>query len=303
MSDPGLAIFATPKAFHGHIGMIQRNAIGSWMRVEPMPEIFLFGEQEGTAEIAAEMGVRHLPGIACNEFGTPLLSDLLERAQELTRATRLCYVNCDVILLPEFFDAVVSVSTRFPKFLCVAERLNIDVTAPLEFDGNWQKRFRDEVVSRGYAGHASAIDVFAFQRDVYTEVPPLVLGRAWFDQWLIKSARVRNIPVVDLSRVAKAIHQNHEYLHIEGGQRGAYWGEEALRNLAIYGGVPHVYTLLDVTHELMENGRIARVRFRRRKAALEEWFWKTVIAPTAGVRKKIGLRRKRAIQEDRTAKA
>lgn len=28
-----LTIFATPKPFQGHVGIIQRNAIGSWVRL------------------------------------------------------------------------------------------------------------------------------------------------------------------------------------------------------------------------------------------------------------------------------
>jgi len=92
-----------------------------------------------------------------------------------------------------------------------------------------------------------------FLPNTFTNVPALTLGRACFDQWLIKDARTRGIPVVDITRVARAIHQNHEYLHIDGGQQGAYWGEEARRNLAIYGGVPHTHTLLDVSHELSED--------------------------------------------------
>ena len=45
--------FAMPKAFRGHVGMIQRNAIGSWLRLTPRPEILLFGDDEGIAEFAA----------------------------------------------------------------------------------------------------------------------------------------------------------------------------------------------------------------------------------------------------------
>jgi predicted ATPase len=95
-----------------------------------------------------------------------------------------------------------------------------------------------------------------------------------------------------MTQLARAIHQNHDYGHIAGGQKGAYWGEEARRSLAIYGGVPHAFTLLDVTHELLPSGRIRRVHFRREAAAVHEWLWKTVIQPTSGLRGKLGLKRK-----------
>src|ERR1700683_3208554 len=61
-----LTIFATPKKFDGHIGLIQRNAIASWIRMNPAPEVILFGTDPGTAEVAGEFGLRHVPSVKCN---------------------------------------------------------------------------------------------------------------------------------------------------------------------------------------------------------------------------------------------
>jgi hypothetical protein len=299
---PTLTILAVPKAFHGHIGVIQRNAIASWKNLKPCPDIRLYGAEEGLAECASDLGVRHETEIARNEFGTPMLDDLFARARNFTQTPLLCYVNSDIILLQEFLDAVTTVHKHFPQFLAVAHRLNIDLGESIDFSLGGEQKLRREVLLKGAPGNHTAIDLFVFPPNTYANVPPLVLGRAWFDQWLIKDARARKIPVVDVTRIARAIHQNHEYLHIAGGQQGAYWGEEARRNLAIYGGVPHTHTLLDVSHELREDGRIQPVRFRRERVALERWFWKTCIEPTAGVRRKLGLSRS-ALKKDRTANA
>lgn len=290
MSKASLTILAMPKPFCGHIGMIQRNAITSWTKLRPRPEIYLFGQEEGVSELAGELQIHHSNEIARNEFGTPLLDDLLRRAREFAGTPLLCYVNSDIILLQEFVDAVSVIHAKFPRFLAVAYRLNIDVQEPLDFAADGENKLRQEIMPNGAAGNPTAIDVFVFPPDVYQQVPPLALGRAWFDQWLIKDARRQNIPVVDITQVARAIHQNHEYRHIAGGQQGAYWGEEARRSLEIYGGVPHAFTLLDVTHELLAEGRIRRVRFRRARAAVREWMWKNLVQSTVGVRGKLGLR-------------
>lgn len=292
MKAAPITILAMPKPFAGHIGVIQRNAIASWTRLRPRPEIFLFGEEKGVAEIAAELGVHHLRDIARNEFGTPLLDDLLRRARGFAETPLLCYVNSDIILLREFMDAVGAAHAEFPKSLMVAHRLNVDVSGPLDFSTDGEAMLRSEIMPAGVPGNPTAIDVFVFAPHVYTEVPPFAIGRAWFDQWLIKDARRQGVPVVDLTRMARAIHQNHDYGHIAGGQQGAYWGEEARRSLAIYGGVPHAFTLLDVTHELLEDGTVGRVRLRRERAKVLELLWKICVQPTAGLRAKIGLRRK-----------
>lgn len=299
---PTITILAVPKAFHGHIGVIQRNAIASWTNLKPRPDIRLFGTEDGMREAAAALGVRHETEIARNEFGTPMLDDLVARARNFAQTPLLCYVNSDIILLQEFLDAAAVLQKTFQQFLAVAHRLNVELGEPLDFSGNGEEKLRREILPAGVPGNDTAIDLFVFPLSTYTDVPPLILGRAWFDQWLIKDARRREIPVVDITRIARAIHQNHEYLHIADGQRGAYWGEEARSNLAIYGGVPHTHTLLDVSHELLEDGRIQPVRFRRERAVVGRFFWKTLIQPTAGIRRKLGLSRG-AIKKDRTANA
>jgi hypothetical protein len=91
--------------------------------------------------------------------------------------------------------------------------------------------------------------------------------------------------------VARAIHQKHDYGHIAGGQQGAYGGEEAQRNLEIYGGVPHAFTLLNATHELLADRAIRRVRYRLQKFAVQQWLWRTFVQRTASVRKCLGLKR------------
>jgi hypothetical protein len=77
-----LSIFAFPKPFRGHIATIQRNAISSWVRLRPQCEIFLFGDEEGTAEVAKEFGACHVSEMARNEYGTPLLSDVFEKGEQ-----------------------------------------------------------------------------------------------------------------------------------------------------------------------------------------------------------------------------
>lgn len=95
-----LTIFATPKPFRGHEGVIQRNAIGSWVPLHPECEVLLFGDEPGAAEIAQELGVRHVPGVRRSEFGTKRLDHIFARAQEMARHDILCHANCDIILLP-----------------------------------------------------------------------------------------------------------------------------------------------------------------------------------------------------------
>ena len=128
-----LTIFATAKSFRGHTGIIQRNALQSWKALHPEIEIILFGNDEGAAEAARQFGLRHEPHVERNEWGTKRLDYLFARAQAIARHDTLCYVNCDIILMQDFWCALERVRAVRPEFLMVGRRWDTDITAPLLF--------------------------------------------------------------------------------------------------------------------------------------------------------------------------
>ncbi len=290
-----LTIFTTPKPFKGHIGVIQRNAIKSWTMLDPKPEVILLGDEEGAADAAREIGVLHLTGIVTNENGTPLMNDMFRRAEAAAQAGWLCYVNTDILLSGVFTRAVATVREQCSKCLMVSKRLNIDLTEDwtqrIGAGENWQDPLMRLVQSTGTSGQHTAIDAFVFPRGFYKSVPDFAIGRFWFDQWLIKDARINGFRVVDLSLVAPLIHQNHNYNHVAGGEQAIWKGEEAEHNFRLYGNVMHAYTLLDVTHELQPDGRLKRVRFRRFRYKL----WEKTVHDTAAIRHRLGFHRRKGI--------
>jgi hypothetical protein len=287
-----LTIFSMPKAFRGHIRTIQRNAIQSWATLRPKPEIIVFGKDEGTRETAAEFGLRYMPDVAVNEHGTPLLNDLFQKAEGAASADWMCYVNADILLLSDFTEAVRRTAENLKRFLLVSKRINLEVREPISFETGWEKSIRRLAESSGIPGDHTAIDVFVFSKGLYPVIPDFGLGRLWFDQWLIKAALQRGSPVVDLSRVAPVIHQNHDYNHVPGGAQQVWRGHEAEHNFRLYGGRQHAFTLLDVTHELTPAGRIRPVLLRRWKFEMRRYAWEIFVRRTVNLRDSLGLRRK-----------
>ena len=287
-----LTIFSIPKAFRGHIGVIQRNAIESWTHLRPRPEIILLGNDEGTAELARDLGLRHVPQVACNEHGTPLLSDLFRQAEARATSDWLCYVNADIMLLSDFAAAFEAVRRQVPKFLMVSKRINMEIPEALAFEAGWESGMKTRRDSTGVARDFKFIDVFVFPKGTYAHVPDFAIGRLWFDHWLIKAAREQNLPVVDASLAAPVLHQNHDYNHVAGGEEQVWRGEEAERNGQLYGSVSTSYTLLDVTHKLTPGGAIRRVRFRKPLFRIKRFAWEIFVRRTAALRKVLGLRRK-----------
>lgn len=212
-----LTIFATPKKFDGHIGVIQRNAIASWTRMKPAPQVVLFGTEPGTAEAAAEFGLRHVPSVKCNEWGTPLVSDLFAQAEHVGAGATLCYVNADIILFDDFGEAISRVAGWSDHFLMVGRRTDLDVKDAIVFSDDWAKNVANRARRDGRLQIARSIDYFAFSRGLYPDMPPLAIGRFWWDNWLLWKARSLEAKVVDASKTVLAVHQNHDYSHTTYG--------------------------------------------------------------------------------------
>jgi len=84
LHDQLMTIFAVPKAFEGHIGCIQRNAVCSWRQLGEGVQIILFGDEYGIRETALEIGAMHVPQVERNAQGTPLLDGIFAEAHRLT---------------------------------------------------------------------------------------------------------------------------------------------------------------------------------------------------------------------------
>jgi hypothetical protein len=285
-----ITIATNPKPFIGHFGVIQKNAIHSWLALRPKPQVILFGNEQGTGAIASELGLEHVPNPACNEYGTPLLSDIIETTRQRSANGLLCYINADIVLLPEWAGALQTVTQHMSRFLVVARRLNVNVTEPINFE-EWNESQRQKVFAGAGAGTNHSIDVFVFPRETYRDVPPFSIGRPYFDLWFIKAARVNGLPVIDVTRVAQAIHQNHDYSHVKGGLDWVLGGREAQRNLALYGEKLYAFTLLDATHDLTPEGRIRRIFLRKPVFKTKYFIWDTFINRTFTLRKRLGLHR------------
>jgi hypothetical protein len=250
-----LTIFSTPKPFRGHVCTTQRNAIQSWTRLDPGVEVILFGDDEGSAEVCREFGIRHEPTVRRDDHGLKFLDYLFSRAQEIAGHSVLCYVNCDIMLMSDFRNAVLSVWKRFKTALMVGRRWDVDVTAPWDFhSADWECQLRRLVEMSGQQRPSQYIDYFAFNKGLFRQIPPLVIGRVAWDNWLVWKARSKGAPVIDASGAVTAVHQNHDYSYHPTGAFGVWHDDIARRNIELAGGQRHYYTVADATHTLQPQG-------------------------------------------------
>lgn len=269
-----LTLFTVPKPFRGHIGDIQWNAIESWRALRHDVQVVLVGDEEGVEQAARDAGVEHVGGLARSDRGTPRLDSAFERTATVARWPLWCFVNADIVLLDDLRHATERVASAFDAFLLIGESRDLDVPAGAPTKDHVARfRLQELARERGRLRGYAALDYFVFPRGLFDPVPPFLIGRAGFDNWLVWRARASGHPVVDATRSVVAIHQSHGYSHVQGGRTGAYSGAEALLNRQLAGGKEHLYSLHDATHRLRPVGRpipywgsAFRLRERARRA-------------------------------------
>jgi len=303
-----LTLFTTAKPFRGDDLTRQRNALHSWTLLHPDCEVILFGDVPGGREVAAELGIRHVPDVLRSEYGSVRLDDMFARAQEMARHNLLCYANCDIIFLDSFAREVAAAADCSKTFLMIGQRWDTPIEGPINFaEPSWQMHLREEALRAGKMHSQAAVDYFVFSRGLYSQMPPFVIGRVYWDHWLVWRARSMGAPVVDATADVLAIHQNHDHSYHPAGLEGLRIDAESKRNRALAGGQWHLYTIEHATHRLID-GRVedkprrwhVPFTFFLGTYASQAWYW--ILKSTFKLRHALGLHRSTIVSADERAR-
>ncbi len=249
-----ITIFTAPKRFDGHIGLIQRNAIRSWKLLAAGVEVILFGDDTGVSELAQEIGVRHQPEVARNEYGTPLLDSIFSCVEQTAAHDIVCYVNADIIILSDFMQMLRMLKGK--QWLVVGRRWDLDVTELVDFGrADWEYQLRSALMQEGRIHPPYGSDYFVYARGgLGRQLPPFAVGRKGWDNWVIYNARRNGTPVIDATVVATVVHQNHGYSHVPKGTGISYLGPESDANAALADETCFHFDLEDATHRITTAG-------------------------------------------------
>ncbi len=268
--------------------------------------MLLFGEEDGLADAAADLGARHIPQVNRNEYGTPLLNSVFDRAQEIAQHPILCYANCDILLLNDFRDAVAQVAAWRKRFLMVGRRWDTEITELIDFSQpDWNDTLRTLALRTNKPRPPFWIDYFAFPKgQYYRKVPAFAVGRPVWDRWMIWSTRRSSAPVVDATPSVVAIHQNHDYSHHPLGFKGVMEGAEAKANARLLGSRRRLFTIEHAQYRLEKAGprwdhRYLMLPFQPlwKKVSSPFWSaWFALLSLTRPLRHALGLRQKKAME-------
>ena len=264
-----LTIFTIPKSFLDHINIIQRNAISSWLQLSPKPEIILFGDDKGVAEIVREFNICHTPEIEKNEFGAPLLNLVFNQAQKIAKNDLLVYINCDIILMSDFIPAIQKIKRSM--FLMSGRRWDLDVKEEIDFNQDLEEKLRKDIKKKGRLHGFSGIDYFVFPRNFSFNLPSFAVGRPGWDNWVIYRVRSLKIPMIDATQMITAVHQNHPLVYHSKDK-------ESQRNYKLAGGFSHMLTLRDADWILTPHG-LTKPPFPRRIFSILSLFypWRLIL--------------------------
>lgn len=209
-----VSLFSVPKPFKDSYEIIQENAIQSWLLLDPVPEIILCGNECGISEICKKYNLIQIADIEKNSYGTPLLNDVFEKVSQLASFEILFYINSDIIVLPDFSKSLIMLlSVQKSAFLLTGNRWNLDINKTLDFSNDWEKRLKNEIISKGKLNRPG-IDYFIFRKSLFKAIPPFAIGRFSWDLWLAFEAHSLDCKVIDTTKTMMAIHQNHDYPHL-----------------------------------------------------------------------------------------
>lgn len=239
-----LTIFSSPRPFtEKRFAKIQANAVRSWIRLKPMPDIILFGDEKhepGIEKLVTWLsdfnGFRgFVNDVRRNRWGTPLVGDLLIKAQRMAQTDFVAWVNTDMVLLQDFMNAIQRVEKVFRQFLMIGAKWRLYGDPPdIDFaEPDWQQEVRNLCKLSGERQPRSGSNYQVFtnglfrghlyeslkdkprkhlHKDFPVEYPPIAFGRIRMDTWLVWQALRRGIPVIDATDVILAVHQDHRHI-------------------------------------------------------------------------------------------
>ena len=108
-----ITIFTHTKPFIEHFDIIQYNAIKSWRAISDDVEMIIYGDAEGSDNMAEEVNAKRVKSVPKSENGMPLLTYLFD--QQVSQQILAYNIHLNII---ELFDYLIN-SQLYSQLLIV----------------------------------------------------------------------------------------------------------------------------------------------------------------------------------------
>ncbi|MDH5647801.1 MAG: hypothetical protein OEZ01_17450, partial [Candidatus Heimdallarchaeota archaeon] len=117
------------------------------------------------------------------------------------------------------------------------------------------------VKTSGKLHSASGIDFIVFKKYSLKKIPPFIVGRPYWDGWMLWWASWLGLDLIDITLMTKIIHQNHDYSHM-GGLKNILNGKEYESNKSLAGNWLFRYNIKYANKILTADGVKNKFKFK-----------------------------------------
>lgn len=157
-----------------------------------------------------------LMSLKVNKFGVPVLGSIFDLAiKSCPDAITFTYVNGDVLGHSDFLQTIQAVSNNMAQkeFLIVGRRVDVNWTEAAASVTGRDFDF-ESYYKKGKMFMHDALDYFVFSKNAmaWNDIPPFVVGRPSFDNWIVNHIyHKEGVALIDATNTISVIHQLDNY--------------------------------------------------------------------------------------------
>lgn len=214
-TEPLVTLFTT-FAEHFHLGSekstVHHNTLVNWASFKPSVNLLLFSNSSYWTKVAKSFGWDVLKPLNENN-GTkpPILKDMFRLAISRYQTKWYGYINADILLTTDLLKNLEMFTRRYntsgSRLLLTGRRTNVGNLTNL--NPSSEVSIKEHAEKYGQLFNEDAEDFFISTKSFpWQRIPPLVVGRPGYDNWLVAEARCRlNATVFDVTQTLLALHQ------------------------------------------------------------------------------------------------
>lgn len=209
------------KDFTGSDRMAQRSALWSW-HYNGIPMYCPDDELSVRSNCADFDNVTILEDVKTArslkfENDSPLVNDLILKGLEQIKNPIVALINGDIIIRRDFAERAGKVFTKYGNdVFLTGTRFNLDLGYEINSDETYD-RFHEEKVS--IHNTFNSADIFITSTEIFKkmaeEMPPLVMGRYGWDNWIHFWVVANDISHYNCTHSLLTVHCQHDHTHIE----------------------------------------------------------------------------------------
>lgn len=194
-----ITIYSTFRTFEiKEYNKIQRDALESWLKLDPRPEILILGNDPGTARVCKEYGVTHIDSVPVTRCGTPYLNAMIEMAEAYAANDIMLLLAGDVMIAQDTIDVARKMKKLTDKFCVCARKKHVEWN-------KGKKKFSFKKWATWQAG-----DYYMHTKGLFDGMPAFLIGRHLCEKYMYRMACQANA-LVDATDRITVLHQSHPH--------------------------------------------------------------------------------------------